>query len=205
MNRAAHDRHPGTDTEASDGSTPAFRVSRRTLIVIAAFFALFAVYDVHSQLPTNVLRLPGEASALSGLRTIAPQGWAFFTKSPRSAVFVPYQREAAGGWHSLAAGRLANLRSHIGFDRHVRVQGEEMALLIAGAPDKAWRTCGGTFAACLVKASTSTPLAKSNASPDPTVCGQVAILSTTAVPWAYRRLTGRRRRPTRVLRMDVSC
>lgn len=206
VNRAVQNRRSRQGPAAPpDNATPTFRVPRRVLFAVAAFFVVFAAYDVHSQLPTDVLKLPGEARVFPAIGMIAPQGWAFFTKSPRSAVLVPYQRTAGGGWRSVAAGRISTLRSHVGFDRDVRVQGEEMALLTAHASTKAWRPCGGTVTACLAKATTATVLDRRNTSPSPTLCGQIAILSTTPVPWAYRNLSRQSRRSTQVLRLDVSC
>ncbi|MGV0332599.1 SdpA family antimicrobial peptide system protein [Corynebacterium kroppenstedtii] len=87
------------------------------------FFAL----SIFFTLPSNVISLRDG----SGLRTtvvdLAPQNWAFFTKSPRELEYIPYSLENNRMELSTPQTKAENL---FGFSRDQRAQGTEIGSLI---------------------------------------------------------------------------
>lgn len=180
-------------------------VPRYLVALVAVPLVLFALYDVHSQLPDNAVTLPGETTVAETLRKLAPQGWAFFTKSPQSGVLVPYQRTTTGHWESLHAGPNSAAYNAFGFDRASRAQGVEVALLLDAIPEKQWKDCGSSVAECLEQHSAMQPVSVKNISPDPTVCGDVFLVEQLPVKWAYTDMVPYSYRARQIVRLDASC
>lgn len=187
------------------GIRPVTHVSRLAVVLAAVPFLAFGAYDVHSQLPENVLSLPGENAAAPTLRKLAPQGWAFFTKSSRSSVVVPYGEGSNGEWESLDLGPHSAASNVFGADRGSRAQGVEVALLLDGVDTKQWAKCSSDVDRCLSKSEGAEPITVDNVSPQPTVCGDVVLIDQTPVPWSYRDIVDYDVRAQKALRMDITC
>ena len=199
-------RRRAEDEPQVPGQSPVVgHVPRYVVAVVALFFLVFAVYDVHSQLPANILGLPGEHKVSPSLRKVAPQGWAFFTKSPRSGGVVPFSKSESGEWVSTNLGPHSSPHNVFGANRKSRAQGAEVALLLEDVEQKQWHECSGGAEACIDAHETEAPLPVKNVSPEPTVCGQVLLVEQTAIPWSYRDLVPYDARAKNALRMDVSC
>lgn len=183
---------------ADDEQVP---VPRRLIASITLILALVAVYDLQAFLPANVLHLPGQEHLSPNIRHLLPQGWAFFTKSARSADVDVYALSAPGR-PSVAAGAFAEPRNAFGLDRAVRARGPESAFLTAGLRPADWHRCAGPPEACLSEAA---PVAVRNTYPSPTICGPVMFARTEPVAWAYRNLVAEEKRITDVARVQVTC
>ena len=164
------------------------------------FWIVFAVYCVHPALPYSSVRLPG-TQAVNRL-VLAPQGWGFFTRSPREDRQLVYGR-GRDGWKSAAKGPHAQLRNELGLDRSSRAQGVEIAMLMGAGAARAWRACEGKVTACLDTLPRGA--AVRNPSPNPSLCGTVAIVNRPPVPWAWVRSPVPVEMPSRILPLEVSC
>ncbi|MFJ3705175.1 MULTISPECIES: SdpA family antimicrobial peptide system protein [Streptomyces] len=174
-------------------------VPRAWITGTAVLCVVVALYVAQTQLPKNVLSLPGQQSVKPVAVTVAPQGWAFFTKSARSPEFEPFHLDGST-WTSASLGR----HSEHGFDRASRSQGIETALLLHEAGKTTRTDCGpSSVQECLKKARTVT--AVTNRTPDPTLCGRTAVIEQKPTPWAWRDLLPDTRTPETVILLDVSC
>jgi antimicrobial peptide system SdpA family protein len=160
----------------------------------------FALYCVYPALPYSSVRLPG-ANAVNRL-VLAPQGWAFFTRSPREERQWVYGRDL-DGWKRVMKGPHARLSNDLGLDRGSRAQGVEIAMLMSTAPSRAWQACEGAVPACLARLPRGTDVR--NPSPNPTLCGTVAIVQREPVPWAWLNSPAPVQMPSRLLPLEVSC
>ncbi|MFF7726678.1 SdpA family antimicrobial peptide system protein [Streptomyces sp. NPDC008001] len=171
-------------------------------VVVAWSVAVLYVAQVH--VPKNVLSLPGQKQVRSTVADVAPQGWAFFTKSPRDVEVLPYRQGADDRWTSVALTPHSSPRNAFGLDRASRSQGIEISLLLDLAQKKEWKECEEAgLADCVANARPSRKV--KNPSPEPTVCGRVALVQEKPVPWAWRDLVDERVTPERYLAMDVTC
>lgn len=167
---------------------------------VVLFWITFAVYCVYPALPYSSVRLPG-ANAVNRL-VLAPQGWAFFTRSPREARQLAYGR-GREGWKNATKGPHAQLRNALGLDRGSRAQGVEIALLMSAAGAGEWQGCEGAVLGCLDTVPRGP--AVRNGSPNPSLCGTVAIVNRPPVPWAWVRSPEPVEMPSRILPLEVSC
>jgi antimicrobial peptide system SdpA family protein len=182
--------HPTYDPDTSLG---------RRVVAVAGAAMLLVAYVLHAALPASPFDLPGPDA--KSLRALAPQGWAFFTKSPRSESPRVYRRTPNGEWRDATAGPLASPGDLMGLDRMARSQGTELAILIAALPPRAWLECERTPTQCLSQA----PLAGVvvNRSNHHSVCGEVGFVVQEVLPWAWRDAPTTM--PSKVLRVRVTC
>jgi antimicrobial peptide system SdpA family protein len=174
----------------------------RTVVAIAAFWALFGFYIVHAQLPSNTLELPGQETLRIQIQQVLPQGWAFFTKSPRDPQMVAWRLGDTGDWESSLYAPHAEPRNVFGLNRRSRAQPVEMALLVNSVPADKWQDCEhGDIPVCLAE---TTPVPIDNPSPEPLFCGRVGISRQPPVPWAWSG-SDDVRMPATVLQLEVRC
>jgi antimicrobial peptide system SdpA family protein len=159
-------------------------------------------YAVHAPMPANAVSLPYESSMRSWVRQLLPEGWAFFTRSPREADVAPVIRTGHGRWRDALLGPHAEPRNAFGFARRSRAQGVELGMLSGSLRKDAWTDCRGPVDACLERA---TAVGVANTAPAPTLCGAVGLVSRPPVPWAWSRSSREITMPARVARLEVSC
>ncbi|MET8729444.1 SdpA family antimicrobial peptide system protein [Streptomyces parvus] len=176
------------------------RVPRSLAAGVTAVWAVLLLYVVQTQLPDNAVKLPGQDSVESTTRTVVPQGWAFFTKSPRETDMDPYGL-VDGTWRGLRSGRHAEY----GFNRESRAQGLEIGLLFYQVQDTKPFACERrALTDCLDRASADvTPVG--NPSPSPTLCGRVALVDQLPVPYAWRDFYADTHTPESVRILEVTC
>jgi antimicrobial peptide system SdpA family protein len=175
----------------------------RSTLVIAAIWALIGFYVVHSQLPSSTVELPGQDSARVNIQTVAPQGWAFFTKSPREPNPVAWAPDAGGDWQTAMFAPHSEPRNAFGLNRRSRAQPVEIGLLTSALPPERWLDCGhGDIPACLAEAEV---VVVDNPSPEPLLCGPVGVSRQTPLPWAWADAADRTNMPASVVRLDVRC
>jgi sporulation delaying protein A len=134
--------------------------------------------------------------------SLAPEGWAFFTRSPREPADVVY---------SEAGGRLTRLsfpntsgRNLFGLSRSARAFDAELTALLAPVLTSTWRDCEGDPAGCASRLAPR-PLELVNWSTTRYICGDVVVVRSAPVPWAWRRSRDRVHMDSKVLRLRVDC
>lgn len=195
---------PRNDISGRGEAPSVVKVGVRGMTALILVWVVLGLYVVHASLPVNALVLPGQATIEPTLHAVAPEGWAFFTKSARSDELVTFKKTSAG-WRSNMLGTYAEPSNYFGLDRRPRSQGVEIAMLVNGQPRSAWTSCGPVIADCL-ELNTGT-IKVTNISPDPTFCGLVRTVDEVPVPWAWRRLlkSNSIHSGVRVLQMNVTC
>lgn len=184
------------------------RASRRACLVITLVLLVVGLYDVKAHVPANILALPGRAASVEVMNSLLPQGWAFFTRSPREAGLRVYPvRDGALGGHAQPAN--AEPGNLFGLDRDSRSQGTEIGLLNAAVPDEAWVACEGPRDVCL-PAALEAALAGDlpsivNTSLVQTICGPVVLSGEEPTAWAYRDLVDDRWRSVEYAAVEVTC
>jgi antimicrobial peptide system SdpA family protein len=169
-------------------------------LAVGALWIAAVAYAIYPALPYSPVRLPFAEQALTFLW--APQGWAFFTRDPREEKQTVYAK-ATAGWESVLLAPHGRLTNVFGLRRTSRAQGVEMALLIDGIPAEAWQPCTLPVGECLAQLPTGRPVV--NRSPDPTMCGSVAVVLQKPLPWAWARSPRPTTMPARILALEVVC
>ncbi|HEX2195632.1 MAG TPA: SdpA family antimicrobial peptide system protein [Actinomycetota bacterium] len=172
------------------------------VLAIAGLWLLLAVYAVDAALPANVVHLPFEKEL--NARTWVPQGWGFFTRSPREPDLEPFVLDdETDEWAEVSHAPHSELHNLFGLRRASKAQRVELAIVRSGVPKEAWTDCRDHPFDCLDDAETLGPL--TNGAEDPTICGTVGLVSQEPVPWAWARSGRDIVMPSRVARVDVTC
>ncbi|MFD4245815.1 SdpA family antimicrobial peptide system protein [Streptomyces sp. NPDC058525] len=178
-------------------------VSRKSIALACVVWSVIVLYAVQEQVPKNVITLPGQTKVKHTVVNVAPQGWAFFTKSPRDPEVTPYE-QTSSGWRGISLTPHASPHNAFGLNRESRAQGVEIAMLLSAAQKSDWRDCTDSREACLSNAG---PAARTvdNGSPDPTLCGTVGLLQERPTPYAWRDLVPESHSTERVMVLEVTC
>lgn len=179
------------------------RVPSSWIVVAAVIWAVIVLYLAQIFLPKNALHFPGQEKLHDVAFVVAPQGWAFYTKSAKSSEFVPFHRQGEE-WRDIRLGPHARASNALGLDRASRSQGIEGALLLH-EKGIVWHPCGDATSAaeCLQKVSAARKL--KNRSPSPSICGRSAMVEMKPVPWAWRDLLSGTHTPVRAAVWEVEC
>ncbi|MFI9841256.1 SdpA family antimicrobial peptide system protein [Nonomuraea sp. NPDC051941] len=175
-----------------------------TAVALGLGWAVVIGYTVIGQLPTTAVELPAQRSVTDQARLIAPQGWAFFTKSARTPRELAWRRGADGTWQPALLGPHSEARNLWGLDRRSRAQAVDLGVLTAAVPAERWSKCAaGVPAQCLDVAGAPVPIR--NPAPEPLLCGELALTKQEPLPWAWADAAGTTRMPISAVRLEVAC
>ncbi|MEH0639709.1 SdpA family antimicrobial peptide system protein [Streptomyces bottropensis] len=156
-------------------------------------------------LPSSAVTSAGVVASRQYVGKVWPQGWSFFTKSPRSPSKGAYSISSDGLPRSLFIGPHASPSNVFGAGRRVRAQGPELAILMNATPERAWKKCGGyTVSDCGIDDFGDAPKIR-NDSPIPTLCGKTVLTREEPIPWAWRKLTEGQYRVTKAAEVNIQC
>jgi antimicrobial peptide system SdpA family protein len=187
---------PGPDESEVEPSVADIRLGR-VFLLVATVAAVFATYVLHAALPVNALELPFESR--DTIKQIMPEGWAFFTASPRT-VYPQVYEHLANDWR--APGESLVVASGLfGLNRSQRAEGTEAALLMYQIPPESWSSCKTLPRECLSKLSITRTLR--NDSTLRHFCGDIGFVNQEVLPWAWRR--SGTVMPSMVIRVQVQC
>lgn len=169
--------------------------------VCCAIVAPVSCYTVHASLPFNALEMP--LGGRSTARTLAPEGWKFFTREAQEPRLFPLQRGPDGDWRSVSFGSNAEPTNWFGLRRISRAQAIEIGKILERVDTASWRACEQTIEACLDAAPVTISLA--NLDRLRSLCGDVGFVLQRPAPWAWARRLGFVEMPARVLRLVIQC
>lgn len=171
----------------------------------AALWGVLGVISVMAALPDAAASPPGMATSRQTISRVWPQGWGFFTKSPRTPANVAYKIAGDGMPKNALIDPNATPSNLFGASRRARAQGPEIASLLHSIPESAWKECGAYVVAdCRVGEFKAAPQV-ANGSPIPTLCGQIILTSEEPVPWAWRSIAKHQYRITKAAAVNVQC
>lgn len=174
------------------------RLGRR-IAAMGVTALIIVVYVLHAALPATPFQLPFENRR--AIQTILPEGWAFFTISPRSPDIVVVGRDPDGGWKRLTVNAHATPASLLGLNRLDRSQGNEVAIIANQVPQEVWIECDLEPTVCLSQAKPERTV--SNFSSRRSICGDVGLIMQEVLPWAWRGLPATM--PSKVVRVVATC
>lgn len=156
--------------------------------------AIIALYSASYAMPSSALELPFYEKAKQVGPILWPQGWAFFTKSPRIPELTAMRmststRTDERNLESLTYGPNAQAKWLFGADRTSRIQEFEYDLLNNASSHVDWYECNGRVDLNCVNefaSSTKTPtVTVINDSPIASLCGELLLVRFGITAWAY--------------------
>lgn len=190
------------------GRTPSREPQVRAihLLLPVAVLLIVGMYSLLSSIPSTILKLPYFDQVKPNAVSAMPQGWAFFSKSPRDPSIAPYREDADGSYESISKLPTTRVENLFGLSREGRAQGVEVALIASQAGLEEWIDCSSpALQECTDFLRDEPSTAVTNAVPSPTVCGDVLLVQTTPVPWSFRHQTPLRDRADKFIKVHVSC
>jgi sporulation delaying protein A len=181
------------------GADQDWRVLRGRLGALALLVLVLVGYVAVTALPAHPLS-PAPTQKVR-LQTFLPEGWGFFTISPRRPQLRAL-RPDGGSWISADAGHLAVPAAAFGVNRVRRAQGTEIALLLRDVPAEAWTSCAGDPDACLSRLAALGTV--DNGAVRPSLCGSIGFVRQEPLPWSWRSAP-RTVMPSSALRLEVRC
>lgn len=178
-----------------------------TALLTWGILAAGGLFALQVNFEENVLTAPWQKEIRADVVAIVPERWAFFTKSPRDETMTAYARESDGQWRETTGFPRAQPQHAFGMSRTVRAAGIELGLLQMNASGQEWQDCntGESANTCIEGvAATETPVAVSNPTPEPLLCGDIALVGETPAPWAYAHI-GQGAPTLRVALLEVAC
>ena len=174
------------------------RLGRR-IVAAGAIALVLVVYVLHAALPATPFQLPFAGKRV--INTVLPEGWAFFTISPRSPDVVVFGAQPDGGWERITVNAHSGSGSMLGLDRRNRSQGTEVALIANQVPPEVWNDCSRDPLDCLDALIPTRTVA--NFANHRTMCGEIGMIMQEVLPWAWRDLNTTM--PSKVVRVNVTC
>lgn len=176
------------------------RIVRWTRIGVWAFWGALLLLVLSSFASESAVRASPDTRAAQ--LSLLPQGWSFFTRDPREPKDLVYH-VVAGDLVRLSYAN-TSLRNRLGASRSARAIDGELSSLLAPVLMSSWKECDGDPAPC-VREIAAEPLRIVNHSTTRFICGEVAIVRSQPVPWAWSRSRDRIQMESRVLRLQVDC
>lgn len=169
------------------GSATYSWLGRASVALTLSWVAVIALL-VLPQFPPHAIQLPAQETLNRVARIVTPEGWAFFTRSPRESKLAAWRLNESHEWVDALKAPYSEPRNAFGFDRAPRAQATEMGILSGQVPESEWQPCPlGPLAGCATAPLTT--VAVSNPSPEPTLCGKVMLTTREPVPWAWSEST----------------
>ena len=147
-------------------------------------------------MPFNPINLPFSKELTIG--KFMPQGWAFFTRSPREDNLYVYHLENSN-WK---LGTLPNSNYSLGAGRNMRVQGGEIAYLLTKVYSKKMVEFRGPLDTAKIAAMRAIPVV--NTYLHPNICGEILVKAQPLVPWAWSK-NKKIIMPYKLVKLNVIC
>lgn len=146
---------------------------------------LLAMVNAAAILPASPLIPQTAINALEPIRSLLPQGWGFFTKNPREPVLSIYAYRS-GSWIAISEGSSTSPKRAYGLDRTARTEQYEIEDLLKQADRIPWTDCSvRDLGSCLADGYNGHQQPVSLRSEHPRFCGNIALVTTDPVPWAW--------------------
>lgn len=183
------------------------RSSTWWLTAAACWATLLAIasLSVITALPRNLINqaIPRDVSDV--VRSIAPQGWSFFTRDARSANFSAWRLTSSD--KSVSAARLVDEQaSWAGLNRIGRVIDSQL-MDLSGSLEGRWIACPTTsvnLTACLTDASKADEFRVRLRASSAQYCGPLLLVREEPIPWGYRNLVTEGRRSAAHVLVDCT-
>jgi antimicrobial peptide system SdpA family protein len=133
----------------------------------------------------------------NGVRDVLPEGWSFFTKSPRD----PFVIALTPTGDEISSAPNAQAKWAFGWDRTSRLGGIDVERVVSATDDGAWVRCAPAASRpdCERRAARSTVHLAGLAEE---FCRRLVLARVAPTPWAFR---GRPSPVTEVALVDVRC
>lgn len=168
-------------------------------IVLSLFWCFVAVllFSATFEAPLSLTR-----TAKLRIFTLAPEGWAFFTKDPQLPTARLYKLR--GSQWVYVDTHNADPRNGFGISRRARKLDLELAAALNVVKPKGWVRIRLTHAELAANTELLNEAVISNTAPNPVLCGRFLVEERPPVPWAWSG-SNRKEMPGRAVKLRAVC
>lgn len=174
----------------------------RNLKILGVSFICTWLLIAYLFLSTIIFALPDSPASHIGSEVIFklfPQGWAFFSKSPRDESIFIYNLELTENPVIWPNNHPKNI---FGLKRYGRGQGVEVGVLYSQIKPENWYACEGIIHECLVELDFISVI---NNTPNPSLCGEFILVLREPIPWAWSKKVSLENIPSKLVKVESTC
>ncbi|HTS46113.1 MAG TPA: SdpA family antimicrobial peptide system protein [Puia sp.] len=180
---------------------------RFAFIVIWSFWILFIVFNLITYSDDNPIKI--RYRIFDGrFKLFFPEGWAFFTKSPRED-FIEVYEMSNSHLQKVRGQRQAELSDWLGLKRDSRAESVEFSYLLSRVKsqdgDSLWTECNFSELENLISHDKVKTYPVSNSTISPFYCGRIFLVKKQVVPWAWSANFEKINLPVQVISLLVEC
>ncbi len=176
---------------------------RFTIVLIVSFTSLcaFVLVIFFSSIGFNPVQ--SEVSHQRLIKTFIPQGWAFFTRSPREAQSILYS--VVGETLIPVKHKHSGFSKAFGLNRKSTAIVTEASLLRANIPDSVFMNTQWGYQADRIGEFPKTSFKVTNEMGQAILCGEYVLVFQKPVPWAWSKSMEEMDMPAKVARLEIVC
>ena len=172
---------------------------RISFVAVCLFWAAFTFFSLLVYVEDNPVRMSYKSSHNS--RVLFPQGWAFFTKSPRDPNIQLYHI-VNGKLEVLPGQRQATFANLMGVRRNARAMSVEYAKMLYEIPATKWVKCD-INPNIFIKKYPLEALNIKNPTPRALLHGDIYLIQQATVPWAWVKFAKNVTLPSTILHLNI--
>lgn len=138
------------------------------------------------------------------LFTFVPQGWAFFTRNPREAQIIIYQKKSDNRFEEISQ-RHSSYHNIFGLKRTASKVMSELQFVKRKINDSLYQNTMWSYQRELYSKVSLESITVQNQIKDPILCGEYLVVYQKAVPWAWSRSLDRIKMPAKIIRLNIKC
>ena len=134
--------------------------------------------------------------------SLVPQGWAFFTRSPREAQISVYQIATDG---SLTPLNHHHHQNYLGLNRDATRLISELGVVKSNLADSLWVNTTWNYQSELYGSLPETTVTVTNPVKNAQLCGELLVVLQPPVPWAWSKSIDQIKMPAKAIRLNILC
>lgn len=155
-------------------------------IITGLFAFLFVLFVAIIFVPQNPIKIRYSIFNSEQVKRITPQGWSFFTKSPRDADFRIFKLDKTTGNFVEVTLVNSQISQLFGAKRDNRIIHTQINTIASQVEGEIWYKYRGPLDSILTKGSYEKKLNKINLNVSKSfLCGQYVIQESKPIPWAW--------------------
>jgi len=175
-----------------------------SFIICVLLWGSFLLVLLKSSLPYNPI--PISKSLQMNVHSLAPEGWAFFTRNPREPSLNLYHLNEQKEIVPYCSYPSAHPDYWMGAKRDLRSIGAEMGAMITQVPDSIWVAQEGQLISFLeANHQNLKTFSIDNEVQGPFICGDLFLVQKSPIPWAWAKSADRIDHQFKIAKIEVTC
>jgi len=171
--------------------------------ITSLFVFIFFVFSLFFYtIKVNPVKLKTELSQTAF--TLLPQGWAFFTRSPREAQVLIYKSDYNKNFKEVNQ-RHSSYKNIFGLNRQASKMIAELQFIKKEINDTLYTKTEWNYQANNFGLIPTSVIDVKNQFKDPLLCGEYLLVFQKSIPWAWSKNIEKIKMPSKIIRIKIEC